>query len=51
MRVVDQLSDEMRGTRATLRTVWHVQESRFATAGDVQAGCVVESLPVAAHKH
>ena len=51
MRVVDQLSDEMRGTRATLRTVWHVQESRFATAGDVEAGCVVTNLPLAADQH
>ena len=44
MTNVDRLSDKMKGMKATLRTIWHVQEPRIAICGDVEGGCVVTPL-------
>jgi hypothetical protein len=47
MQRVDALSERLRGTKATLRTIWHVQEPRIAICGDIEDGCVVEPLATA----
>ena len=44
MTNVDRLSDKMKGMKATLRTIWHVQEPRIAICRDVEGGCVVTPL-------
>ena len=48
LRVVRGISDRVRGMRATLRTVWHVEETRIATCGDVSEGCIVTPLATSA---
>ena len=47
MRHVRVLSEGMRGMRATLRTVWHVEEQMQMTCGDVAMGCIVTDLALA----
>ena len=45
MERVETLSEGLKGLRATLRTVWHVEEKYQMTCGDVTMGCVVTDLP------
>lgn len=47
MQRVDSLSARLRGAKATLRTIWHVQEPRIAVCGDLEEGCVVEPMATA----
>ena len=47
MERVEALSEGLKGKRATLRTVWHVEEKMQMTCGDVHAGCVITELPLA----
>lgn len=50
MERVETLSEGLKGLRATLRTVWHVEEKMQMTCGDVTMGCVVTDLPLGASR-